>query len=76
MGIFVNYCIVTTFGDATDTKVMESFDVDLFIFLAYCIFIVTIGCFNASETRFRRSDYEYLSCYRVMCTRIDDSSGK
>ena len=63
-------------GTQRTTEVMESFDVDLFFFLAYCVFIVTIGCFKASEIRFRSSDYEYLSCYGVVWTRIDESGGK
>ena len=74
MGVSTNYCFVATFGNAQDTPIMESFDIDLLVFMAYCFLIVTVGYSGTAEAGFGNSDCQYLPSYRVMRTRIDESS--
>jgi hypothetical protein len=46
MGVFATYCNVEIFGDEEDTDVMDSFDVDLFIFVADCVCLAKVGDFE------------------------------
>lgn len=73
MGVSVTYCDVEIFGDAEDTDVMDSFDVDLHIFVADCICLAKIGDFEEWEGRIGDTDCEYVSCYRIMWSCLDES---
>ena len=46
MGVFVTDCNVEIFGDEEDTDVVDSFDVDLFIFVADCVCLAKVSDFE------------------------------
>ena len=75
VGVFATYCNVEIFGDEKDTDVMDSFDVDLFIFVADCVCLAKVGDFEGWEGRVGDTNCEYVSCYGIMWGCLDESGG-